>query len=312
MFVMLPSDWLHHTFLFSKFLIKDQKAIDKILAAGFQAVEVDLSRSLVKPGEQLSPSRIADAQETVSILTGLRDDDKLSPHERAVLMYGHAVGIIQGLFELPSAEFIGESKRAIGVMVDTILHDDDTMSNLLRVCSHDEYTYTHSVNVGVYSMALAKKIYKRASDDQMRELGAGFFLHDLGKVQVDINIITKPGRLTDEEMTVMRQHPLRSFKILEEADQLSEECRVIALQHHEREDGTGYPYHLKGDEIHDFARICCIADVFDALTSRRSYKRSMTAFEALQLMKDEMLHHFHTEMFQEFVLLFAQNQQQVA
>jgi response regulator RpfG family c-di-GMP phosphodiesterase len=79
---------------------------------------------------------------------------------------------------------------------------------------------------------------------------------------------------------------------------------VIALQHHEREDGMGYPRKLMGDEIHDYARICCIADVFDALTAERSYKKALAPFEALRVMKEEMLGHFHKEIFKNFVLLF--------
>jgi HD-GYP domain-containing protein (c-di-GMP phosphodiesterase class II) len=92
--------------------------------------------------------------------------------------------------------------------------------------------------------------------------------------------------------------------MLKEANQLSNECSIIALEHHEREDGKGYPKGLKHDEIHIYGRICCIADVFDALTAERSYKAKLTAFEALKIMKEEMLDHFHKEIFEEFVLLF--------
>jgi HD-GYP domain-containing protein (c-di-GMP phosphodiesterase class II) len=79
------------------------------------------------------------------------------------------------------------------------------------------------------------------------------------------------------------------------------------MQHHEREDGSGYPYHLRGDEIHLYGRICSISDVFDALTSERPYKVKLPSFEALQLMKKEMLHHFHKDIFDTFVLLFGRS-----
>jgi len=86
---------------------------------------------------------------------------------------------------------------------------------------------------------------------------------------------------------------------------LSEECRIIILQHHERADGKGYPRKLGGDEIHPYGTICCIADVFDALTSERSYKKSMTPFEALTLMKNSMSDNFDTVMFEKFVRLMS-------
>jgi len=139
----------------------------------------------------------------------------------------------------------------------------------------------------------------------MHELGAGFFLHDIGKVRIDAGIINKPGKVTDEEMNIIRTHPYQGYKLLKDTNQLTEECMVIVMQHHEREDGTGYPRSIKGDAIHAYGRICCIADVYDALTAERSYKQRLNTFEALKLMKEQLLNHFHKDMFEKFVLLFT-------
>ena len=103
----------------------------------------------------------------------------------------------------------------------------------------------------------------------------------------------------------MRSHPCQGYAILSEAGELSEECRIIVMQHHERQDGNGYPRRLRGDEIHSYSRICSIADVYDALTSERSYKKRFTPFEALTIMKEQMIDHFTTELFEKFVLLLA-------
>lgn len=103
----------------------------------------------------------------------------------------------------------------------------------------------------------------------------------------------------------MRNHPYQSYKILKETNQLSEECGIIAMQHHEREDGSGYPRGLKGDQIHTYGRVCCVADVYDALTAERSYKTKLSSFEALKVMKKKMLNHFHKDIFEKFVLLFT-------
>ena len=166
------------------------------------------------------------------------------------------------------------------------------------------YTYTHSVNVGLLAVSMAKVLFRGSSGHDMHELGAGFFLHDLGKVQIDLAILNKPGRLTPEETTVMRRHPALGFKILHEAHQLSEECKTIVLQHHERDDGTGYPKQLRGTEIHLYGKICALADVFDALTSNRPYRKGMTSFDALMLMKKEMINHFQKDLYEKFVLIF--------
>ena len=206
--------------------------------------------------------------------------------------------------EDPKAENVGEAKKGIAEVVDLIVADDETAFHLLRISSHDFYTYTHSVNVGVLSILLSKALFKKSDAHDMHELGAGFFLHDIGKVRVDPAIINKPGRLTEDEMKIMRTHPYQSYKILSETNHLTEECKIIALQHHEREDGKGYPRRLKGDEIHVYGRIGCISDVYDALTAERSYKPKLTPFEALKIMKEEMIEHFHKDVFEKFVLLF--------
>ena len=105
-------------------------------------------------------------------------------------------------------------------------------------------------------------------------------------------------------MAHVRIHPFQGYKILKQANALSDECRYIVMQHHEYDDGTGYPKRLKGKEIHRYARICCIADVFDALTSERSYKKAMKPFDALKLMQQQIAAHFDRRLFSEFVLLF--------
>lgn len=312
MFVKLPTGWLNHPFLIGRFQIKSETQIHKIIDSGFTEVEIDVDRSepgVMAPQEPASvdqvpkapPHEFQDAEDAVVQIAA----SDLPPQAKAQAVYQQSLAIVEELFKRPTADFIGSSKRVVGRVVDLILSDDATAENLLKVSSHDQYTYMHSVNVGVYATALAKKTYNGTQNHNMRELGAGFFLHDLGKIHIDPLIIAKPGKLTPSEFDEMRKHPYESFEILKKTSQLSDECKVITLQHHEREDGTGYPFGLKGDEIHDYARICSIADVFDALTSKRSYREPLSAFGALQIMRDEMLGHFHSEMLRDFVMLFA-------
>jgi HD-GYP domain-containing protein (c-di-GMP phosphodiesterase class II) len=139
----------------------------------------------------------------------------------------------------------------------------------------------------------------------MHELGGAFFPHDLGKVPLDATIIYNRGILTDDEMDQMRQHPEMGHQILIETNQLTNEYQKIALQHHERFNGTGYPQKLKGEEIHLYGRICSLADVFDALTSDRPCRQKLPTFRALKLMREEMIDHFQKELFEQFVLLFG-------
>ncbi|MFQ5561433.1 MAG: HD-GYP domain-containing protein, partial [Nitrospinota bacterium] len=229
----------------------------------------------------------------------------LSLKEKARSVYSESLEIVENIFENPSVDVLAKGKKEIYAIVDFILANEETPVHLLDILSHDFYTYTHSVNVGVLAVALSKRLYKGSNAHDLQELGAGYFLHDLGKVRVDPGIINKPGPLDEREMKTMKTHPYQGYKLLREAEQLSFETKVIVMQHHEREDGTGYPKGLRGEEIHDYGRVGCIADVFDALTAERSYKRSLTPFQALKIMKEEMIGHFHREIFEKFVRLFA-------
>jgi HD-GYP domain-containing protein (c-di-GMP phosphodiesterase class II) len=270
------------------------------------AAELEVESLSHQPEKEIEPPKDWLPEKDLSeALSEVIRDGSLQPDLKARVVYHHSVGLMERLFDNPTAEFIGKSKKAIAAIADLILDDDDTSRNLLKITTHDFYTYTHSVNVGILSIYLAKRLYGPSSGHDLHELGAAFFLHDLGKVRVDPAIINKPGRLTEEEMSKMRIHPYQSYKILEESGHLSHECKVITMQHHEREDGSGYPRRLKGDEIHDYARICCIADVYDALTAVRSYKKALSPFDALKVMKEEMIGFFHAEIFRNFVLLFS-------
>ncbi len=311
MYVDLSGVWMKHPFVHNKFKITTKQEIKQIIGCGLREIPVDLDKSDLPETTVDDPRESGDIPEqwnpdtlVPEELSAALQDKSMSPEQKSKEVYQHTQQMMERLLESPSAENIQTSKQVISGVTDMILSEDETASNMLRITSHDFYTYAHSVNVGITSIILAKELFRNSDAHDLHELGSGFFLHDLGKVNVDPEIINKPGRLTDDEMGRMRTHPYKGYKILQEADALSDEFRYIVLQHHERRDGTGYPKGLKEDEIHLYGRICAVADVFDALTADRSYKKAMSRYAALQLMKDKMLDHFHKDVFQAFVLLF--------
>jgi len=318
MYVNLPTSWLKHSFFKSSFLIKSRQDIDGIRESGLTDVLIDTAKGMSYPnvdvishapeatsGNRKTPPETWTPENIIpENLKNAVADKKMPFAEKSRIVYESSVEMMKRLIEDPKAENIREVKGEISDVVDLIISDDRTAKHMLAITTHDFYTYTHSVNVGVLGVMLSNALFKRNDAHEMHELGAGFFLHDLGKVRVDTEIINKPGKLTDEEMKKMRAHPYQSYKMLQEAGQLSEECRIIALQHHERDDGKGYPKRLAGKEIHVYGRIGCIADVYDALTAERSYKPKLSTFEALRVMKEEMINHFEKDLFEKFVLLF--------
>ncbi len=309
MFVELPRAWHAHPFLRNSFTITSKKQIQKLIDHGIREVAINDAKGIQadqikKEIDQPEKNFGEDLKETADRLKEILTDKEASPEDKAQAVQLHSVDMLRSLWKNPSAERISDFKQGVVNVVDLILTDDATNSHLLKLTSYDYDTYIHSVNVGVLGLSLSKVLLRKGERHDMHALGAGFFLHDLGKVNIDEAIIKKPGKLTDEEMDIMRKHPSMGFKILQETKQISIESRLIVLQHHERHNGGGYPRKLRGEDIHIYGRICSVADVFDALVSKRPYKAQLSPFGALKLMKEEMLDHFHKDVFEKFVLLF--------
>ncbi|HQK99291.1 MAG TPA: DUF3391 domain-containing protein [Smithellaceae bacterium] len=309
MFVELPRAWHAHPFLRNSFTITSKKQIQKLIDHGIREVAINDAKGIQadqikKEIDQPEKNFGEDLKETADRLKEILTDKEASPEDKAQAVQLHSVDMLRSLWKNPSAERISDFKQGVVNVVDLILTDDATNSHLLKLTSYDYDTYIHSVNVGVLGLSLSKVLLRKGERHDMHALGAGFFLHDLGKVNIDEAIIKKPGKLTDEEMDIMRKHPSMGFKILQETKQISIESRLIVLQHHERHNGGGYPRKLRGEDIHIYGRICSVADVFDALVSKRPYKAQLSPFGALKLMKEEMLAHFHKDVFEKFVLLF--------
>jgi HD-GYP domain-containing protein (c-di-GMP phosphodiesterase class II) len=308
MYIILPDKWFSHPFLKNEFLIESQAQINKMIKVGIQEVSVNISKSRQEKKSASQEEITAKKKQAFILPPELRDviiDKKIMPEKKAKLVHQHSIVMMNRLMDNPSVENIIEAKKGIADIVDLILADNTTNKHLLNITSHDYSTYVHSVNVGVLGISIAKRIFKNSTGHNMHELGAAFFLHDLGKVDINLDIINKPGILTDEEMAQMRKHPEYGYDILSRTHQLTEECRTIVLHHHERNDGSGYPLGLKGDDIHLYGRLCSLADVFDALNSDRPYRNGLGPYAALKLMKEEMLSHFQKDLFEKFVLLFS-------
>lgn len=315
MYVLMPLSWTDHPFLKNKFLLTSPDQIRKIISAGIKDVRVDLNRSRfveddpepvrtlpqldVKAPTEL-PLKVATEKLRESIF-----DKKLPPLAKASQVHEYSGEMIKNLMDNPTAENIQATKRAVVDVVDLILDDVETSQHLMMITSHDYYTYTHSVQVGILAICLARNLFRRSNAHNLHELGAGFFLHDLGKVGISLDIINKPGKLSDEEMRVMKKHPFQGFAILKKTRQMTDESRIIVLQHHERFDGSGYPQGLRGNEIHVYGRICAIADVYDALTTDRPYRGKLPPVEGLKIMKEQMINHFQKNLFEQFVLMIA-------
>jgi len=233
-------------------------------------------------------------------LRSIVDDKNKSSLEKSGALYQVATNITEELLENPkSGKHIERASAWIGSTVNHILKNENTFSSLFEVTSHDYRTYSHSINMSVIGLLFGK--YLSLSEHELDCLGTGMLLHDIGKVVIAPEIINKTGRLTKEEFTEMKKHPKAGLDILEPKKNVDSLCLKVVAQHHENQDGSGYPSGLGGSEIHLFGSISRIIDVYDAMTTHRPYAAAKRPFAALAEMKAEMLNCFNEELFKEFI-----------
>ncbi|HWI53928.1 MAG TPA: HD-GYP domain-containing protein [Symbiobacteriaceae bacterium] len=194
-------------------------------------------------------------------------------------------------------------RPAVDKIMDELLLNRHVVVNLKDLRSADDYTLGHSVNVCVLSTLLGT--VTGLAPAEIKDLSMGALLHDIGKTLTPPAILGKPGRLTPEEAAVMNRHTTDGWNILKEQPGITYRAAIIALQHHERWGGGGYPQGLQGEQIYRYSRICAVADCFDAMTSDRSYRSGMSPVQALELMTTEMAHFFEPELVAKFTQCVA-------
>lgn len=174
-----------------------------------------------------------------------------------------------------------EVKSSIENLVDYIIDIGDVNNSLYDIKTHDNYTYLHSLNTCVMSSFLG--IPLGFKDKELKELGIGASLHDIGKTQIPLKILNKKGKLNDEEFAEMKNHTLYGGNLLRSNKRISENIIDIVEQHHERIDGKGYPYNLYGYDISKFAKVVSVCDVYDAVSGDRCYRRKFSPNDAYEL-----------------------------
>jgi HD-GYP domain-containing protein (c-di-GMP phosphodiesterase class II) len=204
------------------------------------------------------------------------------------LIYDASSAVVERMFSDPTS--IVHHERAESLVQSTVQFltaDQWNFHSLLRMLSYDYTTYTHCVNVCAIGIALARNIGINEKEE-LNAIGLGLLMHDLGKSKISHAILNKRSMLSSTEMAEIRRHPLYGVELLRLNPRIKNLSREIVLHHHEKLNGSGYPHGLKDDEIPAITRIATIVDVFDALTTRRPYKKALRAYPALRIMRDEM------------------------
>lgn len=175
---------------------------------------------------------------------------------------------------------VDATMEAAGKIVEQVVQSEAAFLELIDLRSYDNYIYQHSVNVGIFSAIIGMGGGYRGN--RLLDLCLAAIFHDLGKILIDSSILNKPGKLSPMENEVVRRHPQVSYDMLYDKQNIPERVRTAVLCHHENEDGSGYPNGLSGAEIHPFAKIIHVADVYDALSSKRPYKEACSFSESYE------------------------------
>jgi len=218
--------------------------------------------------------------------------------------YPVAVQILLEYFEnIGSPRVLRMLKPVLDLMAPCFTGGNVAFADVFRIASKSNKTYSHCVNVGLYCMYLASKL--QMSLEPVKELGMGGMVADIGKKELPIELLLKPGELSPEERRVLRRHPSAGRKVLNDMKCFTPSILSMAAEHHEKFSGEGYPFGLAGEKISLFARVCAIMDAFDSLTCERTFHKPLSPIEALTVMKNDMPGHFDNRVFVNFVKTLA-------
>lgn len=240
-------------------------------------------------------------------LDDILSDDAVDTWRKTEVVCESAIGLVADLHANPgSPASVHRAKSLVASTADLLLAGRGALRSFITTMSRDRHTYAHSVNVYIYVLGLAGRI--EMGSDAVLGLGLGGLLHDIGMTKVDPQIIEKGDRLDSAERLAVQRHPTVGADLLRTggALDLSDGVLRVVAEHHERCDGSGYPRGLHEADIHPWARITTVADVFDALTCSRPWRKGVSFYEALKIMRNDMEGAFDKSVWRQFVEMLGQ------
>ncbi len=297
----IDTSWWEHPFWRSSFLLRRQADLDKIVASDFQRIEIDTERGL-SPTPDARPAESAPDDSFVAETTPppgepvdepivapprprpvRRREDAATRAAETVQKSKLAVRRMFGEARLGQAVKPADVAPLVDEIAASVARDPGAIISVCRLKNKDEYTYLHSVAVCALMINLGRHL--RLDEREIRDIGMAGLLHDIGKMAMPNGLLDKPGKLDDTETRIIRTHPEEGIRLLGgDGDDLLPIARDVCLHHHERVDGTGYPFGLTADQLSVHARMGAVCDVYDAVTSNRSYKPAWSPSDALSKM----------------------------
>ncbi|HEX5805413.1 MAG TPA: HD-GYP domain-containing protein [Macromonas sp.] len=301
--------WIDHPFWRSKFLLETTDDLKAIQSSAITEVWIDASRGLDVRSQTSTPPAVLTQEEFESSetqapppATDTRPTSMAEELKRAKVILNQARGAVNHMLnDVRMGRAIDQDiiHQVANEITNSVLRNGHAIISLVRLKTADDYTYMHSVAVCALMVALAKQL--ALDDETTRRAGYAGLMHDLGKMSIPMDILNKPGKLTDVEFKAVQSHPEAGHALLKNAGIDDDMVLDVCLHHHEKLDGTGYPNKLKGDQISLYARMGAVCDIYDAVTSNRPYKRGWDPAESLKRMAEWTGYHLDNRVFQAFV-----------
>jgi HD-GYP domain-containing protein (c-di-GMP phosphodiesterase class II) len=217
-------------------------------------------------------------------LDAFLEREEIPVSQRVTVLQTAALDRFQSAYQAIKVDAAIEESQRFGQRISQLLRIETVLpKDLFALFRHDSNALTHVLNVVAYSAVLAKEM--RYSPEEQSSIAIGAMMHDLGKRFIPAYILAYPGPLNAEEKQIIQLHPQKGYVDLVPKNSLSRDQLMMVYQHHEWIDGNGYPVGLSGDEIHPWAKLCAVADVFEALTGNRPYRRAFTLAQSLQYLE---------------------------
>lgn len=292
--------WLEHPFWRTQFVLTDPKDVALIHECAVLEVWIDLAKGL--DIESSAGLEIITAEEVPPVVLVVQEKASFNDEvRRAAKICAKGKEAVISMFQEARMGKAIEADAAMPLVEEisnSILRNPGALISLARLKTADDYTYMHSVAVCALMIALARQL--GLSDDETRDAGMAGLLHDLGKALISMDILNKPGKLTDGEFAIVKTHPKKGHELLLTATGVSEITQDVCLHHHEKIDGSGYPQGQNSETMSLFAKMGAVCDVYDAITSNRPYKAGWDPAESIKRMA-EWKGHFDPNVFQAFV-----------
>lgn len=304
----LDCGWLDHPFLIGSFKIKSEEELKKVQGSNIKIAYIDSEKGVdIDPPKTKKPTVqiVANKKPHKSRVTPEKHEKKVDAASEALkakAIYKEATGVVRTMMEdvrLGQQMDVARVDPVAERMIQSVFRNQYAFNGISRIKTKDDYTFMHCVSVAGLMVTFAKTL--GLDEETMHQVAVGGLVHDVGKIMVPDKVLNKPGKLTDDEFVVMKDHVTHSREILADNEGISDIARDVALLHHERVDGTGYPLGLKGDEISLIGKMAAIVDVYDALTSIRVYKSAWDPAMALKKMLEWSSTHFDRALVEKFI-----------